>query len=167
MEKNEKKSRAEVGNTNGKIGELLVELELTKLGWHVERLDGHTRAVNGDLIAIKGRKRRVVQVKSSATQRYAFFGYAAGFLKDKTPFFNGKGGAIEADILVSVSGSFSDPSFHIFKIEDAERIAQARAISWNNTPTKTGKKRSESFPVNLRYDEVSQYLSNWKVLEDD
>ena len=37
---------------NGKIGELLVELELVKKGWHVQRLDGASMAPNGDLIVV-------------------------------------------------------------------------------------------------------------------
>jgi len=67
---------------NGKIGEVLIELELLKQDWHVERLDGAAKAVNGDLIAIRGQRRIVIQVKSALSWKRPSFGHAGPYLRE-------------------------------------------------------------------------------------
>jgi len=128
---------------SGKIGELLVELELTSQGWHVERLDGAAKAANGDLIAISGRHRVVIQVKTNGTQRdRAFLGHARNFLEHGTAFFNAKTAAIETDIVVSVTGGHRDAQFYVFTVAEAEEIAREHAVHWFGTRKRDGSERS-------------------------
>jgi hypothetical protein len=151
---------------NGKIGELLVELELTARGWHVERLDGSSKAANGDLIAIKGRQRLVVQVKTNGTQPgRAFLGYAGPFLNDGRNFFNGKDAPIESDIVVSVTGGIRDPKFFVFKVAEAEAYARRDAIQWADVPTREDKPRSVNFPVSPRVTDLGEFRDRWDKLE--
>jgi hypothetical protein len=153
--------------TNGKIGEVLVELELLKLGWHVERLDGAAKAVNGDLIAIKGRKRIVIQVKSALSWSRPSFGHASGWLLKRKPFFNAGGPTVMADVLVTVCGSADKPHFHVFEIGHAERLARKAAIRWHRTPTKGGRRRSANFPLSfhLTDPEMQKAEDKWELVE--
>ncbi len=152
---------------NGKIAEVLVELELLRRGWHVERLDGASKAVNGDLIAVKERLRVVVQVKGALSSKRPSFGHSTGFLTKGKPFFNGGNPTVVADFLVTVCGSAEKPMFHVFEITHAERIAQSRARSWFDTPTKGGRQRSPNFPLSLHLsDDVAVAAQNaWHLLE--
>lgn len=155
-----------VGAANGKIGELLVELELTARGWHVERLDGSSKAANGDLIALKGKHRVVVQVRTNGTQPdRAFLGYAAGFLTKGASFFNGKEAAIESDVLVSVTGGHREPRFFVFTVDEAELLARTDAAAWAEVPTRAGARRSVNFPVSPKVDSLMAYEDRWDKLE--
>ncbi len=151
---------------SGKIGELLVELELTVQGWHVERLDGAAKAANGDLIAIRGRCRAVIQVKTNGTQKHrAFLGYANRYLEGGGSFFNARSAVIETDVVVSVTGGHRDPEFYVFTTEEAEEFAQAEAATWYGTPKRDGSKRSPTFPVSPRTDRLAAYRDRWDKLE--
>jgi hypothetical protein len=151
---------------SGKIGELLVELELTAQGWHVERLDGAAKAANGDLIAIRGRCRTVIQVKTNGTQKHrAFLGYAGRYLEGGGSFFNARSAAIETDVVVSVTGGHRAPEFYVFTAGEAEAFAQAEAAKWYETPKGDGSKRSPTFPVSPRTDRLAAYRDRWDKLE--
>lgn len=150
---------------SGKIGELLVELELTVKGWHVERLDGAAKAANGDLIAILGRHRVVIQVKTNGTQQdRAFLGHARNFLEQGTTFYNTKDAAIETDIVVSVTGGHRNPEFYVFTVAEAEQIAQSHASEWYRTPKRDGSERSPSFPISPKTELLSDYRDQWSKL---
>jgi hypothetical protein len=152
---------------NGKIGEVLVELELLKRDWHVERLDGSAKAVNGDLIAIRGRRSLVIQVKSALSWKRPSFGHAGPFLKQKKRFFNKENPTVLADALVTVCGSAANPIFHVFSIKNAEKIAQAGAKKWFRTKTRGGAQRSENFPVSFHLDDPAMKgaRDNWSRIE--
>ena len=152
--------------TNGKIGELLVEFELTKRGWHVERLDGAAKAVNGDLIALRGRARAVIQVKTNGTQKHrAFLGYAGKFLRGGTLFFNAAEATIMTDAVVSVTGSPREPRFFVFTVSEAESCAQSHAKAWYQGKTKKGELRSENFPISPKVSDISEFEDRWDKLE--
>lgn len=153
---------------NGKIGEVLVELELLKRNWHVERLDGSSKAVNGDLIAIRGKLSLVIQVKSSLAWNRPSFGHAGPFLKERRRFFNKDNPTVIADALVTVCGSANKPIFHVFDIHRAEKIAQQHARDWYRTKTKTGRQRSPNFPVSFHLDDIDVIgaREHWKLLEN-
>ena len=149
----------------GKIGELQVELELTQRGWHVERLDGAARAANGDLIAILGRHKVVIQVKTNGTQKdRAFLGYAKKFLESGEKFFNNKQAAIETDIVVSVTGIYPNAEFYVFTVSEAEEFARAEASYWHEKPKRDGLKRSASFPISPKTDKLAEFRDKWDKL---
>ena len=152
---------------NGKIGEVLVELELLKRDWHVERLDGAAKAVNGDLIAIKGRRRVVIQVKSALSWKRPSFGHAGPFLKEGKLIFNSGNATIYADALVTVCGTSDAPKFHVFEIDDASSIAEAKANEWFKVPKLDGTKRSPNFPISVSLDdpEIIEHADAWSILE--
>lgn len=152
---------------NGKIGEVLVELELLKRDWHVERLDGAARAVNGDLIAIRGRARIVVQVKSALSWRRPSFGHAGPYLLEGKPFFNKDNPTVLADALVTVCGSASHPVFHIFSIEEAEKLARRESERWYAQKTRLGEQRSPNFPLSFNLDDAAIVPARdaWRVFE--
>jgi len=150
---------------SGKVGELLVELELTARGWHVERLDGAAKAANGDLIAISGRHRVIIQVKTNGTQRdRAFLGHARNFLEQGTAFFNAKTAAIETDIVVSVTGGHRDAQFYVFTVAEAEEIAREHAVHWFGTRKRDGSERSPSFPIAPKTELLMPYRDKWEKL---
>ncbi|WP_299346779.1 hypothetical protein [uncultured Maritalea sp.] len=150
--------------SSGKIGELLVELELTKEGFHVERLDGSTKAMNGDLIGIRDHTKAVIQVKMNSSQpNRGSFGYAKRFLEDDVPFFNSKPGPILADFLVMVT-SVDAPKFHVFPIKVAESIARELASSWAKTLKRDGEVRSTSFPVSPVFEEIKEFRDRWDLI---
>jgi hypothetical protein len=151
---------------SGKIGELHVELELTVNGWHVERLDGAAKAANGDLIAIKGEHKVVIQVKTNSTQPgRAFLAHAGRFLNDGEPFFNSKMSAIRTDIVVSVvTDKHRSPEFYVFMVDEAEKLAQSIAINWDSTLKRNGQQRSKSFPITPKVDTISVHRDKWDKL---
>ena len=153
---------------NAKIGEVLVELELLKRDWHVERLDGAAKAVNGDLIAIKGRKRVVIQVKSALSWKRPSFGHAGAFLKYGKPIFNSGDATIFADVLVTVCGTSDEPYFLVFTIEDAETLARAKATEAFAKPKRDGNKRSPDFPISvpLGDPDIAEHTDAWDILEN-
>lgn len=152
---------------NGKIGELLGELELTARGWHVERLDGSSKAANGDLIALKGRSRVVLQVKTNGSQKNrAYLGHAGSFLTGNGSFFNGRGATIEADFVVSVTGGHLAARFFVFTVDEAEKLARKHSIEWHAVPTKAGRPRSSNFPVSPKIETLSGFENRWDKLAD-
>lgn len=153
---------------NGKLGELLVEVELVKRGWHVERLDGAASTINGDLIAIKHNARAVIQVKSAMSGNRPSFGHATKYLQGNGTFFNRDNPTIRADALVTVCGSVGSPKFHVFRIEHAEELAKSAADAWYEQKTREGKTRSKNFPVSfsLSHDEICRARNNWDILEN-
>jgi len=152
---------------NGKIGEVLVELELLKRDWHVERLDGAAKAVNGDLIAIRGFARVVIQVKSALSWNRPSFGHAGPYLTEGKSFFNKDNPTVYADALVTVCGDSQNPAFHIFTIEDAENLARENSRRWYATAKKSGEIRSPHFPVSLSLtdDSIAHARDAWEVLD--
>jgi len=151
---------------NGKIGEVLVELELLKRDWHVERLDGAAKAVNGDLIAIKGKERVVIQVKSALSWKRPSFGHAGPYLIEKKPIFNSGNAVIFADALVTVCGPSNLPIFHVFRIKDAERLARKKARYWYKKPKRDGSQRSPNFPISVSLDDeaIKSHADAWQLL---
>lgn len=151
---------------NGKIGEVLVELELLKRDWHVERLDGATKAVNGDLIAIRGYARVVVQVKSSLSWNRPSFGHAGPYLTEGKPFFNKDNPTVFADVLVTVCRSAERPAFHVFAIHEAEQLAREHADDWYSRETRAGNQRSPHFPVSFSIDDpaIANARDAWDIL---
>lgn len=135
--------------TNGKTAEVLAELELLKRDWHVERLDGATKTANGDLIAIRGFSHIVVQVKSALSWKRPSFGHAGPYLIEGKPFFNKDNPTVLADALVTVCGSASDPVFHVFPINDAEKLARTEAERWFEQKKRSGEQRSPNFPLSF------------------
>lgn len=152
---------------NGKIGEVLVELELLKRDWHVERLDGAAKAVNGDLIAIRGVSRVVIQVKSALSWKRPSFGHADLYLLEGKPFFNKDNPTVVSDALVTVCGSAEAPLFHVFGIDDAERLAREHAQRWYERELRTGGKRSPHFPLSFHLEDAAILHAHgaWYVLE--
>ena len=148
----------------GRLGELLVEVELVKRGFHVERLDGSSKAMNGDLIAVRRDTKAIIQVKTNTSQsNRGFFGYATKYLTHGEPFFNAKPGPIVADFLVIVT-NVNAPIFHILGIEEAEDFARTQADRWFATPKRDGSARSASFPVSPVFSEISQFREKWEII---
>src|SRR5438046_401757 len=92
-------SMAEVGEDQtsvrvGLLGELEVELQHVRKGWHPVRLDTAQMASNADLLAVNKEKRVSIQVKTTETEKqhshsqWLGFGYSTGYLRDKKPIFN-------------------------------------------------------------------------------
>jgi hypothetical protein len=152
---------------NGKIGEVLVELELLKRDWHVERLDGAAKAVNGDLIAIRGFARVVIQVKSALSWNRPSFGHAGPYLIKGESFFNKDNPTVYADALVTVCGDTHEPAFHIFTIEDAEKLARDHSEHWYAKAKKSGQIRSPHFPVSFSLTDASiaHARDAWEILD--
>jgi hypothetical protein len=153
---------------NGLLGEVLTELELIKRDWHVERLDGKSHAINADLIAAKGWKRVIIQVKASLSWDRPSFGHATHFLNGtKKQFFNSVESALMTDFVVTVVGGAENPTFHVFPVRDAERLAQAKATEWFETPTKQGKRRSPKFPVSLGKADpaIKKFEGAWDLMD--
>ena len=153
---------------NGLLGEVLTELELIKRDWHVERLDGKSHAINADLIAAKEWKRLVIQVKASLSWDRPSFGHATQFLNGKKKkFFNSVESSLMTDFVVTVVGGAENPTFHVFPVKDAERLAQAKAIEWFKTPTKQGNQRSPNFPVSLNKTDpaIRKFEGAWDLLD--
>lgn len=152
---------------NGKIGEVLVELELLKQDWHVERLDGAARAVNGDLIAIRRLARIVVQVKSALSWSRPSFGHAGPYLLKGKPFFNKDNPTVLADALVTVCGSYSAPIFHVFPIDEAENLARTESERWYAQKTVAGEQRSPNFPLSFHLENpiIAHARDAWGVFD--
>jgi hypothetical protein len=151
---------------NGKIGEVLVELELLKQDWHVERLDGAAKAVNGDLIAIRGRDRIVIQVKSALSWKRPSFGHSGPYLREGKTFFNKDSPTVLADVLVTVCGSASEPVFHVFAINEAEELARSEADKWYAQKKKNGEQRSPNFPLSFHLENpvIAHARDAWDIL---
>src|SRR5580700_2724434 len=92
----------------GLLGELEVELQLVKAGWHPVRLDTAQMASNADLLAINREKRVSIQVKTTNAEKqhshyqWFGFGYSTGYLRDKKSIFNSKLSPLIADVIIGV-----------------------------------------------------------------
>lgn len=171
----------------GRIGELEVELELVRRGWHALRLDTSQRAWNADLLCAKGPYRVAIQVKATDADKghghskSLGFGYATGFLRDKKTVFNSKSGPLIADVVVAVSSSKMGSRFVVLPVGLAEQLCQRHIKWWYAIPTntKTGK-RSQSFPIYMNFKQEKSkhahqtkmreiflsYENKWDVLEE-
>ena len=124
--------------------------------------------MNGDLIAIRGRSRIVVQVKSALSWSRPSFGHAGPYLIDGKPFFNKDNPTVLADALVTVCGSAETPIFHVFSIDNAEQLARREAEKWYAQANRSGEKRSPHFPLSFQLEDEAMVSarSAWTVLEE-
>jgi hypothetical protein len=180
-----------VSPKTGLLGELEVELQLAKAGWHPVRLDTAQMASNADLMAVKKHRRVSIQVKATdfakqrANSEWLGFGYSTAYLRDKRNIFNSKISPIIADVVVAVGYRENASRFVIMPVAFAEKLCRLHALYWSRVPAKkrtTGKKgtRSQSFPLYLcftatrkthaRHHErikrnLRKYENAWHVLE--
>lgn len=140
----------------GLLGELLVELKLVELGWHVARLNAQQVSVNTDLIAIKGDYRVSIQVKTtdgSGNHTHAdsiHFGRASAYLRDGTPFFNTKIDPLTADVVVGVNYKPDGSRFIVLPVGLAETLCRKHADYWSSVAKRDGKRRADEFPIYMR-----------------
>ena len=142
----------------GRIGELLVELQLVERGWHPVRLDTAQMAANADLLAINREKRVSIQVKTTnAEDKHSHshclnFGYATSYLLDKLSIFNSKKSPLIADIVIGVHYTKTKPRFVVLPVGFAEKLCRVHADYWYNV--KRGRDdgtRSPSFPLYIHF----------------
>ena len=140
----------------GRLGELLVEQQLLERGWHPVRLDTAQMASNADLLAIKGKCRVSLQVKTTNVKskhshsQSLSFGYATGYLRDGKPIFNSKPSPLLTDVIVGV-GYDSPSRFVVMPVAFAEKLCRKHCNYWIKVPKKSGETRSASFPIYLRF----------------
>ena len=175
----------------GLLGELAVEMQIVRHGWHPVRLDTAQMASNADLIAVNRQRRVSIQVKttSAATQNkteaagWLSFGYATGYLRDNNEsIFNAKKSPLIADVVVAVSYHPFKTRFIVMPVAFAEKLCAVHCNYWYSVLTKRGKKRSPAFPIylpftaNLRarakhYERmkrnVLKFEGAWKILAED
>jgi hypothetical protein len=147
----------------GLLGELEVEMQLAKRGWHPVRLDTAQMASNADLMAIKSLRRVSIQVKTTNSERRHShskslgFGYSTGYLRDGNSVFNSKSSPLQADVVVAVSYLSNASRFVVLPVAFAERLCREHADYWYAIPAKkraeAGKlgRRSHSFPLFLNF----------------
>jgi len=142
----------------GLLGELQVEEQLVRCGWHPVRLNAAGTASNSDLLAVKGLSRVSIQVKTTdAENKHSHsqslgFGYSTSYLRDAKSIFNSKDGPFLADIVVGVACLGSTSRFVILPVAFAEKICRVHLDWWFGVPTRTDTgKRSHSFPIYLNF----------------
>jgi hypothetical protein len=176
----------------GLLGELEVEMQLAKNGWHPVRLDTAQMAANADLVAVRNLNRVSIQVKTTdlekqrGASKWLYVGHSTAFLRDQRTFFNAKSSPLVADIVVGVLYKENASRFFCFPVAVAEKLAQVHAEFWYEIPAKkraTGQmgKRSQTFPVWLcvvpgrqSHEEhherimrnVLRFENNWHVLKE-
>jgi hypothetical protein len=140
----------------GRLGELEVELQLVKNGWHPVRLDTAQMASNADLLAIDKQHRTAIQVKTTdATKQgrsqWLGFGYSTAYKRDAKSIFNSKESPLIADVVIGVSYSTRTPTrFVVMPVAFAEALCRYRCDYWSETPTRTETRtRSHSYPIYL------------------
>lgn len=153
----------------GLLGELEVEMQLVERGWHPVRLDTAQMASNADLLAVNRQLRVSIQVKTTNAQSqhnadrnrdaagWLSFGYSTGYLREKKPIFNAKKSPLVADVVIAVSYSPQGSRFVVMPVALAEKLCRLHCDYWSSVPTKTGGKRSQTFPIYL------QFTANRKV----
>lgn len=182
----------EVSPRIGLLGELEVEIQLAKAGWHPVRLDTAQMASNADLIAINERRRTSIQVKTTASEKqrdnsqWLQFGYSTNYLRDRKSFFNSKKSPLIADVIVAVSYRPNASRFVVLPVALAENLCRCHADYWYRVPAKkrkTGKmgERSKIFPIYLCLNafrkshgahhermkrNISKYENAWKILSE-
>jgi hypothetical protein len=146
----------------GLLGELEVEMQLARKGWHPVRLDTAQMASNADLLAVNRDKRVSIQIKTTNSEKqhshsqWLGFGYATGYLRDKKKVFNSKKSPLMADVIVAVNYKENASQFVILPVAFIEHLCRAHARYWYKVPAKkrdTGKmgRRSQSFPLYLAF----------------
>ena len=136
----------------GLLGELQVEQRLVENGWHPVRLDTGSMASNADLMAINKRHRVSLQVKTTTGKGHRHshslgFGYSTGYLADGNTVFNSKRSPLIADVVVGVSYLENDSRFVVMPVAFGEKLCEYHSDYWYNVPTRSGGKRSSSFPI--------------------
>lgn len=151
----------------GRIGEVLVELELLRQGWHISRLDSTTFAANGDLIAVRGNAMHVVQVKATK-EPAVYFGTTAPFLKDGKPFFNRAPSPIRATALVAVAESLGQPKYFVFSIAQAEALAQSEVTAYHQKLLSMGKSFEKGqCKIPVASASLAPFRDAWHLLDGD
>lgn len=141
----------------GLLGELRVELRLVEQGWHPVRLDTGRMASNADLLAVNRKQRVSIQVKTTdangghSHSKSLGFGYASGYLKEKTSIFNSKPSPLIADVVVGVSLNGEATRFVVLPIALAEMLCRLHCDYWYSIRKKDGNERSGSFPIYLSF----------------
>lgn len=142
----------------GLLGELVVEQQLVKQGWHPVRLDTAQMASNADLLAVNRRHRVAIQVKTTdadkdhSHNKALGFGYSTGYLRNKSSIFNSKKSPLIADIVVGVSYRTEHPRFVVMPVAFAEKLCRLHCDYWCKVPTRTETRtRSDSFPIYLAF----------------
>jgi hypothetical protein len=170
------------------MGELLVQTKLVEHGWHPLPLNTSQTACNADLIAVNGLRRVSIQVKTTdainkphSHSHSMFFGYAAGYLENGTPFFNSKESPPVADVIVAVNYAGAESRFVVLPVALAEKLCRSAADYWSSVRKRNGETRKPSFPIYLalkrvttRSDHVAQdervrrnleaFENEWRVL---
>jgi hypothetical protein len=156
-----KKQDVEISARVGLLGELEVEMQLARNGWHPVRLDTAQMASNADLLAINRKKRVSIQIKTTDAGKqqshslWLGFGYSTGYLRDNKPIFNSKRSPLIADVVIAVSFTPNASKFVVLPVAFAEKLCRAHAKYWSRVPAKKrdngGKlgQRSDSFPLYL------------------
>jgi hypothetical protein len=146
------------------LGELEVELQLVRAGWHSVRLDTAQMASNADLLAVNRKKRVSIQVKATDTEKqhshsqWLGFGYSTAYVRDKKPIFNSKVSPLIADVVLAVSYKSNASRFVVLPVAFAEKLCRTHIDYWSSVPAKKredgGKlgQRSDSFPIFLCFD---------------
>jgi hypothetical protein len=186
------KQTMEVSPRVGLLGELEVEMQLARRGWHPVRLDTAQMASNADLLAVNREKRVSIQIKTTDAEKqhshyqWLGFGYSTGYLRDKKPIFNSKKSPLIADVIVAVNYRANASQFIVLPVALIERLCRAHANYWYKVPAKkrdTGKlgTRSDSFPLYLCFDadpgshakhhermkrNLQAYKDKWDVLDE-
>lgn len=181
-------SQFEARRATGRLGELEVELQLVKRGWHAVRLDTSQMAANSDLLAINRHKRLAIQVKTTDadrahSHRHALsFGYSTAYVREKKPIFNSKESPLIADIVVGVSYSQLRSRFVVLPVALAEVLCRRHVDYWHSIGTRTTSgQRSDSFPIYLCFTKhpkvhvehyacmmrnVAAYEGKWHILDE-
>jgi hypothetical protein len=145
----------------GLIGELAVELKLAEAGWHPTRLDTRRAAANADLLAVSGKQRVAIQVKTTKGFGHSHcndlgLGYTTGYVGGGS-FFNSKEGPLVSDVVVGVSYEPGASRFVVMPVAFAEALCRFHCDYWRATPTRDGSDtgtRSASFPLYIAFKKV-------------
>jgi hypothetical protein len=152
--------KVEISPRVGLLGELKVELELVRHGWHPVRLDTAQMASNADLLAVNKKRRVSIQVKTTDGEKrhshsqWLQFGYSTGYLRDNKTVFNSKESPLIADVIVGVYYRLSGTRFVVMPVAFAETLCCKQVDYWSAVPTRTEQgTRSDSFPIWLCFDD--------------
>ena len=142
----------------GRLGELLVEQQLRERGWYPVRLDTAQMAVNADIVALNRERRVSLQVKTTDAKtghshsNSVGFGYATAYLREGKPVFNSKPSPLVADVVVGVKYDSGNSRFVVMPVAFAEKLCRFHCDYWYSVPTRSGRKRSPSFPIYLLFE---------------
>ena len=142
----------------GRLGELLVEQQLLERGWYPVRLDTAQMAANADIVALNRERRVSVQVKTTDAKtghshsNSVGFGYATAYLREGKSIFNSKPSPLVADVVVGVKYDSENSRFVVMPVAFAEKFGRFHCDYWYSVPTRSGGKRSPSFPIYLYFE---------------